>query len=339
MANIFRVGILGFFLLQPSLYAQVSDFSNYSYVKADSIAGLYPNHSIANLNALSIKLTSNLSSDIEKFRAIYKWVSDNIENDYSLYIKNKRMREKLINKPSELSDWNRQFHPKVFNKLLKDHSTVCTGYAYLIKELCYYAGIKSEIINGYGRTAKANIGGVGIANHSWNSVELNNKWYLCDATWSSGSINTEAYSFIKRFNEAYFLPDPILFIQNHYPLDSSWFLLANPPTLDEFLNAPLVYKDAFNYGLSPELPNTFETVVKKGKTLTFKFKTKKELSNAVGKIELRQSNSSNSANSKIYEDSLGNYCMDYQFTSKGAFDVHILLDGHYTYSYSIRVVK
>jgi len=339
MANIFRVVILGVFLLQPSLYAQVSDFSNYSYVKADSVAGLYPNHSIANLNALSIKLTSNLNSDMEKFRAIYKWVSDNIENDYSLYIKNKRMREKLINKPTELADWNKQFHPKVFNKLLKDHSTVCTGYAYLIKELCYYAGIKSEIINGYGRTTKANIGGVGIPNHSWNSVELNNKWYLCDATWSSGSINIDKYSFIKQFNEAYFLPKPALFIQNHYPLDTSWLFLENPPTLDEFLNAPLVYKDAFNLGVSPKLPKTFETVVKKGETLTFKFKTKRKLSEAVGKIELRQSNSSISTTPKIYVDSLGNYCMDQQFKGKGTFDVHILFDDNYVFSYLIHVLK
>ncbi len=339
MANVFRVALLGFSLLQSSLYAQVSDFSNYSFIKADSIAELYPNHSIANLNILSFKLTNTLNSNIEKFRAIYKWVSNNIENDYSLYIKNKRMREKLINKPTELADWNRQFHPKVFSKLLKDHSTVCTGYAYLIKELCYYADIKSEIINGYGRTSKANIGGIGIPNHSWNSVELNNKWYLCDATWSSGSINTEAYSFIKQFNEAYFLPDPTFFVQNHYPLDSSLLFLENPPTLDEFLNAPLAYKDAFNYAITPVLPSTFETVVKKGQSLTFKFKTKKELSNTVAKIELRQSNSSNSSSPKIYVDNLGNYCMDQQFKSKGAFDVHILFDNNYAFSYLIHVVK
>ena len=33
---------------------------------------------------------------------------------------------------------------------------------------------------------QANVGGTGVANHSWNAVQLNSNWYLCDATWSSG---------------------------------------------------------------------------------------------------------------------------------------------------------
>ena len=63
---------------------------------------------------------------------------------------------------------------------------MCTGYAYLIKELCFLANIESEIIDGYARTVRSNIDALDMANHSWNAVKLNNKWYLCDATWSSG---------------------------------------------------------------------------------------------------------------------------------------------------------
>ena len=317
---------------------QLSDFKNYNFHKPDSIAANLKSP-ITNLKGLSESLTNLLSTDVEKFRAIYKWVCNNIENDYDLYLKNKRMRKKFINDSLKLKNWNREFHAKVVEKLVKENKTICTGYAYLIKELAYFANIDVEIINGYGRTIQSNIGGDGIPNHSWNAVRLNNKWYLCDATWSSGSINPQQSFFIKSFNKGYFLSDPELFIKNHYPLDTSWMLLRNKPSLYDFLNGPIVYKGAFNQQLLPTAPFTFHSTVSKGDTLTFKFDSPLDCSQKFIEIQQIRNNTVISAPSKIYRDNYGHYCIDQTFNITGSVDLHILFDDEYVVSYAIKTVK
>ncbi|MDH5368348.1 MAG: hypothetical protein OEW67_15325 [Cyclobacteriaceae bacterium] len=337
MNSFFKVTFLLAFFSLNNLIAQISDFSSYDFSKADSVSALYPKHSISNLSELSHKLTTPLQTDVEKFRAIYKWVCDNIENDYSYYAKNKRMREKLNNQPEKLVEWNKEFLPKVFTKLVKEHKTVCTGYAYLIRELSYYANIECEIVNGYGRTAQANIGGEGIPNHSWNTVKLNNRWYLCDATWSSGSITSEQSIFIKEFSEAYFLVNPVLFVQNHYPLDTKWFLMDQPPTLPEFLNSPLIYKNSLGYNIIPETPSVFKPTIKKGEKLTFRFKSINELDNL--ELEVGYAGKMNSFYPEIYQDKEGFYCIDHVFKSKGIYDVHLILEDKYLFTYAVISTK
>ena len=71
----------------------INNFADFA--KADSVAALYPDHSLRDLRTLSHKLTTSLSTEEEKFRALYKWVCDNIANDYSFYAINKSKREKL----------------------------------------------------------------------------------------------------------------------------------------------------------------------------------------------------------------------------------------------------
>lgn len=319
---------------------QLSDFTNYNFNSADSIAAIYAKHPIDNLRALSGKLTTTLASDIEKFRAIYRWVCDNIENDYGLYLKNKRMREKFNDDPIELKKWNRKLHPKVFHKLVKEYKTVCTGYAYLIKELAYYANIKVEVVNGYGRTISSNIGGKGIPNHSWNAVHLSGKWYLCDATWSSGSIDSQRSLFLKEFSEGYFLSNPSLFIKNHYPLDTNWVLLNQRPFLEEFLNGPLIYKGAFNHQMIPAQPSTFHVSIKKGESLTFRFSSNLDLMGKSVEIQQRHGSSEISTNySQLYKDSKGLYCLDQTFNKRGVIDVHVLYDHNYIVTYSVKVIK
>lgn len=224
------------------LPAQIPAYKAATFYKADSVASLYPKHSLANLKSLADKLTQPFTTDIDKFRAIYSWVCTNIENDYGLYEKNTSRRKKLKDRPKELQQWNKKVNPRFFQKLVRQHQTVCTGYAYLVQELSFHAGLTCRIIDGYGRTSKTNVGGPGIANHSWNAIQLTDQWYLCDATWSSGAIDTEQKKFIQQFDDAYFLTPPSLFALNHYPLDSTWLLLKDKPTLQEFLHAPLVTK-------------------------------------------------------------------------------------------------
>ena len=89
------------------LYGQLSDFSKTDFQEADSIAELYPRHPLENLKVLSDKLTRPLSTDVEKFRAIFKWVCLNVESDYALFVENKNMRRTL--RGEKLTTWEKRF--------------------------------------------------------------------------------------------------------------------------------------------------------------------------------------------------------------------------------------
>jgi hypothetical protein len=318
------------------LQAQTADLKNIDFKRADSIAALYPNHSLRDLRSLADKLTTPLSTDTEKFRAIYKWVCNNIDNDYVLYQKNKRNREKLKH-PEELKEWNKNFRVRLFKTLLESHRTVCTGYAYLIKELAFHAGLEAVIIDGYGRTSQSNIRGEGIANHSWNAVQLGRNWYLCDATWSSGAVNAALSKFVRDFNDCYFLADPDLFVRNHYPLDSFWMLLSEKPTLQEFLNRPLIYVSIYDYKIDQLFPETFDLIAVKGKTVSFQFSKKSDKTIQKVELHIKGPAATDFFFPPLYQNAVGLYCIDHCFTARGIHIVHVLLDNNFVFTYTVNV--
>lgn len=203
--------------------AQKSDFSTIDFTRADERAQLFGGKSLENLSVLVHELTSRLDTDVEKFRAIYKWVCGNITSDIRQGDLVIRKRKKYKNDTDGFLEWNNQFKKTAFKKLLRDQKTMCTGYAYLIKDMCFLANIEAEIINGFGRTVESNVTSLEIVNHSWNAIKLNNKWYLCDATWSSGYILNETL-YVEDYNDGYFLADPLIFGNSHIPSDTKWFL-------------------------------------------------------------------------------------------------------------------
>ncbi|UII19441.1 transglutaminase domain-containing protein [Fulvivirga ligni] len=319
-----------------TLYAQGSDNDNARYSKADSIATVFKGNSLDNLRALSLGLTTNLPDDEQKFRAIYRWVCDNIANDPTLYEINKRKREKYQNEPFELNEWNKSFVQKVFKQLRKNYSTVCSGYAYLIKQLAYHSDIECVIIDGYGRTVVSNVETKSIPNHSWNAVKLNGKWYLCDATWSSGIINPAQGRFITSFSEGYFLTEPSLFAKNHYPLDTAWLLMDKKPSFDQFLNAPLLYKGAFNEKLLPTA-KAFKREINKGDTVPFTLKKNNASSPQFITYQIVKGNDVELLEAEVHPNLEGEIAFDHTFNNKGKYLVHILNYTEYICTFKIEV--
>jgi len=267
--------ILLFLLLSVGTmaYGQRSDFDSIDFNKADSIALYYKGASLTNLPVLTHKLTANLTTDVEKFRAIYTWVCTNIENDYGAYQKTIKKRKKLLDNQQALVEWNDNFIKKVFKKLVDQRKTACTGYAFLIRELADLADINCKIVNGYGRTATSTLDENSIPNHSWNAVELNEKWYLCDPTWSAGRIVLEEDGprFEPEYFDGYFLADPNLFVKKHYPVENNWALLPDPPTFKQFTEGPIVYKEAFKLKITPTEPRTMRIETIKNENVSFVF--------------------------------------------------------------------
>ena len=175
MRNFIFLSTLLFSLMS---FAQRSDFNHIDFKKADSIADYYKDASLRNLPVLTHNLTTSLETDVEKFRAIYTWISTNIANDYSSYVKISTKRKRFAKDRQAFLDWNTSITPKVFKNLLEDRKTACTGYAYLVKEMANLAGFECNIIDGYGRTPTLLLEEDSAPNHSWNNIKINEKWYL-----------------------------------------------------------------------------------------------------------------------------------------------------------------
>jgi len=333
MKNVFAY----FFIFFISIgYAQVSDFNTVNFTRADNIAKLNEGYSLENLPLLAHNLTYNLPTDVEKFRAIYTWVCNNIKSDIRQddIVTNKR--NKLKNDSIAYIKWNNEYKKIAFKKLLKHKKTMCTGYAYLIKELCFLANIECKIIDGYGRTVNSNVDALVMANHSWNAVKLNNKWYLCDATWSSGYSSNRI--FIKDYNDGYFLTDPILFAKNHYPLDKKW-LLYNTITEMDFVTSPLVYGETFEHKIIPISPQQMSVKTKINSEIDFSFKTLKETDNNT--ISLVYYLGTKEYAFSIYDVKNENGFVEFKnkFTKKGSYDVHLKIGNDVVATYTIMITK
>ncbi|MGE5943305.1 MAG: transglutaminase domain-containing protein, partial [Flavobacteriales bacterium] len=225
----------------------------------------------------------------------------------------------------------------MFKKLLNDKKTICSGYAYLVKELSILANIPCEIVDGYSRTINTNVNKIDIPNHSWNAVKLNNKWYLVDATLASGFYLVNENKFIKNYNDGYFLAEPELFSKNHYPLDKKWLLIENNLSLQQFVETPLIYSNTYKKEVIPVSPKKLITkvIMDEYVDFTIKIPENKKIDdfNLVIMSGLRKKKIE--AKSQDYNNGFLNF--RYQFTKKGHYDVHVDMQNDIVISYTVEV--
>lgn len=170
---------------------------------------------------IAAALTSGLTDDAEKSRAIFRWISEHIEYDVQAF------KASLLGDPlSGISAEN----------TLKTRKGVCTGYADLFTAMALHAGLTVKSIGGFakGWGYKETPDMDKTPNHAWNAVLIDGRWRLLDVTWAAGSV-TPDLNFIKRFKTGYFFPDPAEFFKKHEPTQEIWSLLEG----DQF-KAPVV---------------------------------------------------------------------------------------------------
>nr|WP_321221895.1 transglutaminase domain-containing protein [uncultured Psychroserpens sp.] len=326
------------FIFAFQSHAQISDFDHIDFSKADQMASMCKNEGLDNMPKLVYNLTSNLDTDVEQFRAIYMWVCHNIANDYTLYLKNKRKRNKFKNDSTKLRVWNENFKKVVFKKLLKQERTICTGYAYIIQELAKLANLDCEIVHGYGKTSMTNINELDPPNHSWNAIKLNEKWYLCDPTWASGIPDPETNFFKFEYNNGYFLSNPRLFIVNHFPLDKKWTLLENENhTFEEFLDAPILYGKAYTNLKEHAKPKQMHHLLQKNEKVQFKYELIKAIDTKSVSflIDNGFNNIKTAPNSVHLENRF--LILEHQFDTNGFYDVHLYIGDDLISTYTFKV--
>jgi len=203
--------ILFFLFLNASLFAQ-TDFS-----KIDKHAKDAPRSVAKSSKTLVDYLTKNADTDLEKVRAIYIWMVDNIKYDFAGLEKRKSADQAWAEKQSA---------PTV----LKYKKGVCQGYANLFIELAEQAGLEAIFVTGNTKKQRGRIPRTG---HAWNVVKIDEEWKIIDATWGAGAADSNSPNATKN-QEKFFLSDPSELILSHFPNDPVFQLSPNPVLFAEF---------------------------------------------------------------------------------------------------------
>jgi transglutaminase/protease-like cytokinesis protein 3 len=247
---------------------QKKDFWNVDFRKADSIALTFAGHDLRDPHALALKLVKDVHTDVETFRVIFRWITDNIAYDYPLYLEIVKKEKKLRYSRKKLSAFSQHASKKMYSRMIIKKKTICSGYATLLEYMCQEAGLECEIVTGYARNF--DVVSSSKPNHAWNAIKLGTKWYLSDVTWASGAIDSES-RFVKSFNDAYFLTEPSLFIATHFPVEARWRLIKDGPSLNHFFLAPFRPEGFISNWINNYYPLKGTTTIRRNQLFELRF--------------------------------------------------------------------
>jgi transglutaminase/protease-like cytokinesis protein 3 len=154
----------------PSIPFPADSIGNYidtiSFSKVDSFVTAFSKQ--IDEKKLGYNLTKPWKKEIEKVRAIFMWMRQNIQYDY-VGLANGKLTY-------------------LVSDIFKKRVAVCEGYANMFDYLCNQAGIKSYKLTGYVYPKQL---------HAWNTVCIDKKWYLVDVTWGMHYFLLEPALFLK----------------------------------------------------------------------------------------------------------------------------------------------
>jgi hypothetical protein len=267
-----------FLCLQPGIAAQTPyDSMDFSVVDSFVLSVKYQN----DISKLAFDLTDRFPDDIDKTRAIFKWITNNIAFDFRFINRGKEIEKPDCYGddacPSILIKWENDY----LKRILKSKKAIADGYARLFKKLCDICYVQAEMIPGYARTRPYQIGNsIGI-NHAWNAVLIDTTWLYLDPAWAAGNVieDEETGAMIKferEYHNYYWLSSFERFSRNHYPQTGKW-VVKPPITKEQFFNNPHYFSIEVLEHLTEQYPATGVLKVKKGDTIYFKFNYTREI--------------------------------------------------------------
>ncbi|VDN59128.1 unnamed protein product [Dracunculus medinensis] len=220
------------------IYTNTSVFEN-----IDEIAITMAQSEVTTFTELIRTLTMNARSDIEKARAIYRWIT----------VKNLNVMQ-----------FDNHLDSNTPMGLLRGIKHGTESYHVLFKRLCSYAGLHCVVIKGYSKSAGYQPGYRFDDNrfrNTWNAVYLSGSWRFVQCNWgarhlvnakevSSRGSGYKEDTLRYEYDDHYFMTDPEEFIYEFFPQDSEWQLLQRPISLRQFECLPFVRSLFFRYGLS-----------------------------------------------------------------------------------------
>lgn len=203
-----------------------------------------------NIDAIALYLAKAAHTDMEKARAIYVWLTDNITYDANGF----NYGNYGENTPEEV---------------LRTRTAVCAGFADLYTALGLRLGLQIKTVIGYAKGFGYNPGdGFYDSNHAWNAIFIDGKWRIFDATWGQGYGQPGKYGELvhtKAFNPDWFDIEPEYAIFTHFPEKPTETYLKVKLSLSEYEQLPrYTPRELYMNNLKPyELIGVVKSTVKK----------------------------------------------------------------------------
>lgn len=198
----------------------------------DAHARACPENRAKNVENLANYLLEGATTDLEKARAAYVWISENICYDDEAFNDNRV----------------RNIFPKA---VLKNRRAICEGFSNLYQKLGELMGLNIKKVVGYAK-------GFGfqptrrlrIPDHAWNIIEIGGEWRVFDVTWGSGyaEIENGKLKTRKGFETFWFNLDPYAAIFSHLPQNQTYAMVNPVPTVKQFKALPNINRNYFKLG-------------------------------------------------------------------------------------------
>lgn len=206
------------------------------------------------------ELTDKLLTELEKVRAIFRWITV---------------------KDLNVIEFAESLEVDTPMGLLRGIKFGTETYHVLFMRLCSYAGLHCVEIKGHSKSVGYEPGmkiQPEMFQNTWNAVLIDGDWRLVQCNWGARHLvlnkdrrkdkkNEDAEKENKddrsskskdkiryQYDEHYFLTDPDEFIQEFWPMEKEWQLLEAPITLEEFEALPFVRSVFFHYGMQFDRP-------------------------------------------------------------------------------------
>lgn len=286
---------------QPIEFGSSSKIARHDFTELDRIAKNL-GYTGSSPQELADLLARHVTTDTEKARIIYAWITQHIAYDV----------------PAFMDAIRNDVYPDVSpKKILRDRTTICSGYSNLYQILAEAMNLKSVIVIGYAKGATPpNDARFQNVNHAWNAVQLEDGWYLLDATWGAGSIRNE--KFIANYQPYYFATAPDELINHHFPEDTGWQLLSQHRTRANFDNLPNIAARFYNLGL--DLVDHQNYRINTSSRLDLKFNAPKDI---VAIAELNQGSQKLAASSVLVNRQNENIVVSVAPPAAGVYDLTI----------------
>lgn len=223
---------------QPSVTQQNSRYWPWEGSTLHPAVASMPASVEISIESIARYIASKESDPFLRVKALHDYVADRITYDTPAYLKQ-------IPRP-----------PQDAQTVFTSRKAVCAGYANLLAALGKAIGEEIVYITGDARTRNSNLNGQG---HAWNAAKIQGSWYLIDATWDSGYVNSS--QFTKEYRSDYLFAPPEVFIITHFPDEEAWQLLPNPLSRGDFLRQPMLRPRFFAEGMKLVSPNRSQTEV------------------------------------------------------------------------------
>ncbi|KAL8576564.1 hypothetical protein ACOMHN_003122 [Nucella lapillus] len=187
------------------------------------------------------QLTENLVTDLEKVRAIYRWITV---------------------KDLDVMEFADDIETESPMGLLRGIKSGTETYHVLFMRLCSYVGLHCVEVKGHSKSVGYEPGmtlSPDTFHNTWNAVLIAGDWRLIQCNWGARHLvlskdRVEEKERSKeqiryQYDEHYFLTDPDEFVQEFLPFDTRWQLLERPISREEFQSLPFVRSIFFQYGM------------------------------------------------------------------------------------------